>query len=134
MVLTIDEKEKLLEKATKLYNEIENIKIRRDIKVDIERKYYPNGYKYSGCGFTYYYNGRMSILGETIEKCITNLKNYINFKKYDGKEYINGYSVAFLSDFEVNALLDFICNGDYIVKKVKEINEKERNDIDNLLN
>lgn len=133
MVLTLNEKEKLLEKATKLYEEIAKIKIRKEIKVDITRKYYASNSRYAGYGFTYYMNGGMYILGENIKDSIVNLKNYIDFKKYNGAEYINGKSVAYLSEYEVNALLDFIYNGKFILARVEEEDQRNRQEISDLL-
>lgn len=133
MVLTLDEKEKLLEKATKLYEEIAKIKIRKEIKVDITRKYYSSNSRYSGWGFIYYMSGTMTILGENIKDSITNLKRYIDFKKYNGEEYIDGKSVAYMSEYEINALLDFIYNGKFILARVEEEDQRNRKEISDLL-
>lgn len=132
MNLSLEEKEKLLIKASHWYNMIKDIKIRDTINIFVESKYYPNGYKGYNKGFTKYHNG-CSIDSESIGNCIENLKNYINFKKYNGEEYINGKSVSFMSNFEINSLLDFVYHGNYIYTKINEINETRNKELNSLL-
>ena len=114
MRLNLEEKEKLLNKATKLYDEIKGRKFKQNIDLDITRKYYDSGSRYSNFGFKYYLNGSMCCFGEDIKDSLENLKHYVEFKKGIGEEYINGKSVDFISQYTINALLDFIYNGDYI--------------------
>lgn len=134
MVLTTDEKEKLLNKATDLYKKILNVDIRDTIKIDLVRKYYPSNSRYTDYGFRYYFNKSMSCFGENIKEAIEHLKNYINYKKYNGEQYINGKSVDFISQYEIHALLDFIYNSNLIVETINEENNRLRKDLNNLLN
>ena len=61
MVLTLQEKEKLYNKALALYEKIKNIKIRESIEVSVPTKYYPSDTRYSSYGFKYYLSGSMSM-------------------------------------------------------------------------
>jgi hypothetical protein len=133
MVLSLEEKIKLLEKATKLYESIKEIKIRREIAINVSPKYYDSNSRYTSYGFKYYYNGSISIFAKDIKDSLEELKNYIEFKNGSGPEYINGKSVRFLSDYTVNALLDFIYYGNEIKQEIERQNEKERKELNDLL-
>lgn len=61
MILTIDEKEKLLHKASELYEKIKNINIKNTIELDIPCKYYPSDIRYGNSGFKYYANGTKGV-------------------------------------------------------------------------
>ena len=133
MVLTLEEKEKLYNKANKLYEEIKNIKIRQETKVNITPKYYDSNSRYANSGFTYYVSERMSIYAENIKDALQELKNFIDFKN-GGPEYINGKSVNFVSSYSINALLDFIYYGNDILEIIKRKNENSRKELNDLLN
>lgn len=126
MVLTLKEKEKLVEKATSLYNEIKEINIRQQIKVHIAPKYYPSNCKYSDSGLTYYYKGGIGIFGEDVENSLKDLKEYIKYQKGE-------IDYHFVSDYQINALLDFIYYKDTILDTIKRTNERERNELNSLL-
>lgn len=134
MQLTLEEKEKLLNKAKRFYEELKNIKIRESIEIlDISRKYYPSTSRWSNRGFKYSVNGYMCCFGEDIKDSIDDLENYINFKKGIGEEFIKGKSVNFLSNYTMYALLDFISNANYIKARVEEENNKFRKELNDLL-
>jgi hypothetical protein len=133
MVLTLEEKEKLYEKAKKLFDSIKEIKIRKEIDVFVAPKYYDEKSRYADFGFKYYFKGSMNIFGNDIEDSLKELKNYIDFKKGIGEEYINGKSVSFLSNYTTNALLDFIYYGDKIKTDVERQNQNERKELNDLL-
>jgi hypothetical protein len=133
MVLSLEEKTKLYEKANKLYESIKDIKIRREIAINVSPKYYDSNSRYTSYGFKYYYNGSISIFAKDIKDSLEELKNYIEFKNGSGPEYINGKSVSFLSDYTVNALLDFIYYGNEIKQEIERQNEKERKELNDLL-
>ena len=135
MILTIDEKEKLLHKASELYEKIKNINIKNTIELDTPCKYYPNNIRYSNSGFKYYANGMksMSIHCLSIGGFLEELQNYINYKKYNGEKYINGKYVDCIYYADVLALLDFLYYGESILKKVNEINEKTKRELKSLL-
>jgi hypothetical protein len=133
MVLSLEEKIKLLEKATKLYESIKEIKIRKGIEINVSPKYYDSRSRYASCGFKYYLKGSMSIFAHDINDSLEELKNYIAFKDGSGPEYINGKSVRFLDDYAVNALLDFIYYGNEIKQEIERQNEKERKELNDLL-
>lgn len=126
MVLTLKEKEKLVEKATNLYNEIKEIKIRQQIKVNLAPKYYPSNTRYSDSGLNYYYKGGVGIFGEDVEDSLKDLKEYIKYQKGE-------IDYHFVSDYQINALLDFIYYKDTILDTIKRTNERERNELSNLL-
>lgn len=128
MTLTLEEKEKLLEKAINLYNEIKKIQIRDTIKINISPKYYNKDSRYADCGYRYYCNGTMGIFNIEINTAIDDLKGNINYNK--GKEK---YFVA-CGEYDINALLDFIYNGKYILDVIKETNEKRQKELNDLLN
>jgi hypothetical protein len=133
MVLSLEEKTKLYEKANKLYESIKDIKIRREIAINVSPKYYDSNSRYTSYGFKYYYNGSISIFAKDIKDSLEELKNYIEFKNGSGPEYINGKSVSFLDDYAVNALLDFIYYGNEIKQEIERQNEKERKELNDLL-
>ncbi len=135
MILTIDEKEKLLHKASELYEKIKNINIKNTIELDIPCKYYPSDIRYSNNGFKYYANGMKGvyIYGLNIGNFLEELQNYINYKKYNGEKYINGKYVDCISPTDVLALLDFLYYGEGILQKVNEINEKTKRELKSLL-
>lgn len=133
MTLTLEEKEKLLEKATKLFNEIREINIRKNIEVGVRPKYYDSNSRYASYGLTYYYNRKsISIFANDIEECLESLKNYINYKK-GGEEYINGKLVSCITNYTTNALLDFIYYKDTIIETIKRTNDSERKELNDLL-
>jgi len=132
MVLSLEEKTKLYEKANKLYESIKDIKIRREIAINVSPKYYDSDSRYTSYGFKYYYNGSISIFARNIKDSLEELKNYIDYKN-GGPEYIDGKSVRFLSDYTVNALLDFIYHGDTIKNEIIRQNERERKELNDLL-
>lgn len=127
MTLSLEEKEKLLNKAMRLYEEITNIKIRNEIKVaNIETRYYSQTSRFIGLGCRYYTNGVVTIYGENIEDSLADLKNYINSKK-------DNQSPTYLSSYTIDALLDFIYNRDTILNTIKRVNEEERQTLNSLL-
>ena len=135
MTLTIDEKEKLLHKANELYKKIKGIDIKDTIELDLPCKYYPSNIRYSNNGFRYYASGMKGVyihclhIGDFLEK----LQNYINYKKYNGEQYIDGKYVDCISPTDVLALLDFLYYGNEILEKVNEINEKTKRELKVLL-
>ena len=135
MILTIDEKEKLLHKASELYEKIKNINIKNTIELDVPCKYYPNNIRYSDYGFRYFASGMKGMyihqlhIGDFLEE----LQNYINYKKYNGEKYVNGKYVDCISSTDVLALLDFLYYGESILQKVNEINEKNKRELKSLL-
>lgn len=143
MNLTIDEKERLLQKATNLYEKIKSIDIKSTVELSLTCKYYPKDLRSSDKGFKYYSNSKsIYIHGFDVGDFLEELKNYIMLKKYDGKEYINGKSVdcisngsrvVCISNRNLLGLLDFIYYSDYILNKVKEINNKTIREIEELL-
>ena len=133
MVLTLQEKEKLYNKALALYEKIKNIKIRESIEVSVPTKYYPSDTRYSSYGFKYYLSGSMSMFGDNIEDSLEELKNYLAFKNGTGEPYINGKSVQWVSEYSTNSLLDFIYYGDKILNKKKKKNEQGRKELNDLL-
>lgn len=133
MVLTLNEKERLYEKAKKLFESIKEINIRKEIGVSIEPKYYDNNSRYSSYGFKYYSSGSTCIYCKDIKDLLNELKNYIDWKNGVGEQYVNGKSVDCISNYEINALLDFIYYGDKILRTVKEQNNQERKELEDLL-
>lgn len=135
MILTIDEKEKLLHKASELYEKIKNINIKNTIELDIPCKYYPKNIRYSNYGFRYFASGMKGVCihGLNIGDLLEELQNYINYKKYNGEKYINGKCVDCISTTDVSALLDFLYYGESILEKVNEINEKTKRELKSLL-
>lgn len=135
MILTIDEKEKLLHKASELYEKIKNINIKNTIELDIPCKYYPSDIRYGNSGFKYYANGTKGVYihGLNIAHFLEELQNYINYKKYNGEKYIDGKYVDCISSADVLALLDFLYYGEGILEKVNEINEKTKRELKSLL-
>lgn len=135
MTLTIDEKEKLLHKASELYEKIKNINIKNTIELDVPCKYYPKNIRYSDYGFRYFASGMKGVyihqlhIGDFLEE----LQNYINYKKYNGEKYVNGKCVDCISSTDVLALLDFLYYGEGILEKVNEINEKTKRELKSLL-
>lgn len=135
MTLTIDEKEKLLHKASELYEKIKNINIKNTIELDVSCKYYPKNIRYSDYGFRYFASGMKGVyihqlhIGDFLEE----LQNYINYKKYNGEKYVNGKYVDCISPTDVLALLDFLYYGEGILEKVNEINEKTKRELKSLL-
>lgn len=134
MTLTINEKERLLHKATNLYEKIRDIDIKNTIELTLTCKYYPKNLRSGDMGFKYYSNSKnIYVYGLCVGDFLEELNNYIMFKKYDGKEYINGKSVGCISDYNLLGLLDFIYYSDYILNNVREINEKTIREINELL-
>lgn len=133
MVLTLQEKEKLYDKALALYEKIKEIKIRETIEVSVPAKYYPSNSRYSSFGFKYYLNGSITMFGEDIKDSLEELKNYLAFKNGTGEEYVNNKSVSFISAYSINALLDFIYYGDKILNTINEKNEQGRKELNDLL-
>ena len=134
MNLTIDEKERLLQKATNLYEKIKSIDIKSTVELSLTCKYYPKNLRGSDKGFKYYVNSNtICVHGLDVEEFLKELNNYIMFKKYNGNEYVDGKSVACISDYGLLALLDFIYYSDYILNKVKEITDKTIREIEELL-
>lgn len=133
MILNLEEKEKLLNKARKLYDDIKDRKLKQSIRIDISPKYYDSNSRYVSYGFNYSTHGCITIFAKEIKEGIEELENYINFKKGIGEEYINGKSVTFLSQYDINALLDFIYNGDYIKRELNKIDENTRKELRDLL-
>ena len=123
MELPLEEKKKLLSKATTLYNKIVGVPIINDIKLSIQPKYYPATSKYVCCGFVYYKNARqkLSLFAENLDVCLADLKHSVDSDKKLYSPYID-------------VLLDFVYNGDYIYERVKEIDARERKDLDSILN
>ena len=70
---------------------------------------------------------------ESIGKFLEELQNYINYKKYNGEQYINGKCVDCIYYADVLALLDFLYYGEGILEKVNEINEKTKRELKSLL-
>lgn len=133
MVLTLQEKEKLYNKALALYEKIKNIKTRESIEVSVPTKYYPSNSRYSDYGFRYRLSGSMSMFANDIEDCLEELKNYLAFKNGTGEEYVNNKSARWVSDYSINALLDFIYYGDKILNTINEKNEQGRKELNDLL-
>lgn len=133
MVLSLNEKEKLYEKAKKLFDSIKEIKIRKEIHVSIQPKYYDSNSRFASYGFKYYVKGSVCIYATGIEDGLKELNNYILFKKGIGEEYVNGKSVDYLSNYTIDALLDFIYYGDKILNSIKEQNKQERQELEDLL-
>lgn len=133
MVLSLNEKEKLYEKAKKLFDSIMEIKIRKEISVSVQPKYYDSNSRFASYGFKYYVKGSACIYANDIKDSLNELNNYILFKKGVGEEYINGKSANFISNYTINALLDFIYYGDKILNTIKEQNKQERQELENLL-
>lgn len=135
MTLTIDEKEKLLHKASELYEKIKSIDVKNTIELDTPCKYYPNNIRYSNNGFRYYASGMKGMyihclhIGDFLEE----LQNYINYKKYNGAKYIDGKFVDCISPTDVLALLDFLYYGEGILERVNEINEETKRELKSLL-
>lgn len=134
MNLTIDEKERLLQKATNLYEKIKSIDIKSTVALSLTCKYYPKNLRYSSNGFRYYSNSKnIYVYGLDVEEFLKELNNYIMYKKYNGNKYVDGKSVDCISDYDLLALLDFIYYSDYILNNVKETNEKTIKEIEELL-
>lgn len=134
MNLTIDEKERLLQKATNLYEKIKSIDIKSTVELSLTCKYYPKDLRNSDKGFKYYVNSKtICVHGLDVEDFLKELNNYIMYKKYNGNKYVNGKSVDCISDYDLSALLDFIYYSDYILNNVKETNEKTIKEIEELL-
>ena len=134
MNLTIDEKERLLHKATNLYEKIKSIDIKSTVELSLTCKYYPKNLRSSDKGFKYYVNSKtIYVHGLDVEEFLKELNNYIMYKKYNGDEYVDGKSVSYISDYDLLVLLDFIYYSDYILNKVNEINEKTIREIEELL-
>lgn len=133
MVLTLQEKEKLYNKALALYEKIKNIKIRESIEVSVPTKYYPSNSRYSNFGFKYYLNGSITMFAKDIKDCLEELKNHLAFKNGTGEEYVNHKSVRWVDDYSINALLDFIYYGDKILNTINEKNEQGRKELNDLL-
>lgn len=133
MILTLEEKEKLLEKAKSLYENIKMINTKKDMYVELTPKYYDNNSRYSSCGFKYYLNGTMSIYCNGVKNMISELENYI-FSKKTGEKYLDGKLISFISDYTINALLDFIYYSNTILNTIKKNNEEDRKELNALLN
>ena len=133
MQLTFEEQEKLLDKATKLYNEIKGVKIKKEIQFDLAPKYYDKRSRYASYGFKYYtgYSGAC-IYCSSIKDLLEELSNYINSKK-TGVDYIDNKYVGLISKYTIDALLDFVYYGNTIVSVVKKTNEDERKELNDLL-
>ena len=133
MTLTLEEKRKLYDKSKKLYEEIEKIKIRKEIKMPVFNKYYPSDTRYSNRGFVYAtYSDGIYMYGDSVKKLLKELGNYIKYKD-TGEDRINGELCSYVSDYTINALLDFIYHSDKILQTVKEQNEQERKELNDLL-
>lgn len=134
MNLTIDEKERLFQKATNLYEKIKSIDIKSTVALSLTCKYYPKNLRYSSNGFQYYSNSKnIYVYGLDVEEFLKELNNHIMYKKYNGDKYVDGKSVSYISDYDLLALLDFIYYSDYILNNVKETNEKTIKEIEELL-
>ena len=73
------------------------------------------------------------MFAEDIKDSLEQLKNYIAYKNGSGPEYINGKSISYLSQYTINALLDFIYYGNEIKQEIERQNEKERKELNDLL-
>jgi len=134
MVLTFEEKKKLYNKASALYEKIKERKNKREISINIMSKYYPTSSRFASCGFKYYYNGNVVIYCSGIKDMLEELVNYINWKDGTGEEYINGKSVTFLSEYTINALLDFVYYGTEIVDMIDKEIKNDKKELESLLN
>ena len=131
---TLEELEKIYNKATKLYEDIKKIKIRKSMEIYTTPKYYDKSSRYAKYGFNYYLSGRMSIYATDIKDYLEYLKHHIDYKKGIGEEYINNKSVNYIWYGDINSLLDFIYYGDMIKSTIEKEDKETRTELDNLLN